>query len=1188
MVCPSCGTASENGQKFCPQCGTRLARVCSACGAANAPTYRFCGECGSALGDPTGPAAFSATAPAGNAPPAPSGPAPNLPATVAERRVVTVLFADLVGFTGLAEDRDPEAVRELLTRYFERARETIERYGGTVEKFIGDAVMAVWGAPIAREDDAERAVRAALEFVDVVRGLRPSAEGDEILARAAVLTGEAAVTLGATGQGMVAGDLVNTASRLQSVAPPGGVLVGESTHAATAEAIAYERAGEHVLKGKAAPVAAWRAMRVVAKLGGVARAEGLEPPYVGRDAQLRLLKDFLHSTASEGRLRFVSVTGQAGTGKSRLTWEFHKYIDGLVDDVFWHQGRSPAYGEGVTFWALGEMVRKRAGLAEDDDSATTRAKIRAALEEYVPDEEERRWIEPTLLGLLGLEEVRTVEREELFAAWRTFFERVSDRGVTVLVFEDVHWADQGLIDFIDHLAEWSTEHPILLLTLARAEFLETHREWGAGRRNFVALSLDPLPDEAMGELLAGLVPGLPDAARQAILERAEGIPLYAVEMVRKLLVDGRLERVGDAYRPVDDLARLEIPDTLHALIAARLDSLDPAERSLLHNAAILGQTFSVAALAAVSGSPAEAIEPLLRDLVRREVLAHNRDPRSPERGQYGFVQALIREVAYATLSRRDRRSRHLAAARYFEALGDDELAGVLAMHYLDAFQASDEGPEAGAIAAQARIALRAAAERALALHSPEQALSYVDAALQVTREPLQRGLLHELAGSAARGAARSDLARQHYRRALDELTTAGDGRGILRATAAIGTVAATDGQAHDAIALLEPAVATLGELADTPEGIALVSTLARSYLFADDYARAIEASDRALIAAEAIDDIALITEAVLTKGTTLAFTSRHREALVLLSGALQLAETNGFVASELRARLNISFLQLSDDPRQSFASAYAGVERARRLGLRNWTFLLTGNASSAAFALGDWDFPVHAAEELAPADVTLSGTDASELVGVSMIIQALRGDRGSAGGVDRFDELVANTTTTQEQTTYALVHAWLEVSRGRFADALAHDVGGTDPAISLLFYVPATHAALWLRDLSESRSLLERITATGLHGRWVTALGQAVAAGIAALEGRLPEAEVGWTASLTAFREIGAVRDVALVEMDRAALAEPAVAQAAAGAARELLLSLGATAALQLLEQIGAQWAPIREPATDDARALSR
>ncbi len=291
-------------------------------------------------------------------------------APVAERRVVTILFADLVGFTTLSEGRDSEAVRELLTRYFDVARDVIERYGGTVEKFIGDAVMAVWGAPVAHEDDAERGVRAGLELVDAIRTIDPGLQ-----ARAGVLTGEAAVTLGATNQGMVAGDLVNTASRLQSAAAPGTVLVGEATQRAASGAISFELAGEHNLKGKDAPVAAWVALRVVAQRRGLGRGDRLEAPFVGRDAELRLLKDLFHATSRERRVRLVSITGVAGIGKSRLAWEFLKYVDGVVEPVLWHNGRSPSYGEGVTFWALGEMVRARAGLAETDDDETTRLRV---------------------------------------------------------------------------------------------------------------------------------------------------------------------------------------------------------------------------------------------------------------------------------------------------------------------------------------------------------------------------------------------------------------------------------------------------------------------------------------------------------------------------------------------------------------------------------------------------------------------------------------------------------------------------------------------------------------------------------------------------------------------------------------------------------------------------------------------
>ena len=337
----------------------------------------------------------------------------------------------------------------------------ITRYGGTVEKFIGDAVMAVWGAPTAREDDAERAVRAGLDLVDAVVIL-----GSGMEARAGVLTGEAAVTIGATNQGLVAGDIVNTASRLQSAAPPGGVLVGEATQRAAAGAIMFEPAGEQTLKGKATPVPAWRAIRVVAQRGGRGRSDTLEAPFVGRDEELRQLKDLFHATGREGRARLISVIGPAGIGKTRLAWEFLKYVDGLVERVWWHDGRSPAYGDGISFWALGEMVRGRAGLVETDDEATSRAKIAEALRTHVPDEAERAWIEPAMHTLLGVGGA-SMNSEQLFSAWRTFFERLATSGPVVMVFEDLHFADPGLLDFIDHLLEWSRNAPITIITLAR-------------------------------------------------------------------------------------------------------------------------------------------------------------------------------------------------------------------------------------------------------------------------------------------------------------------------------------------------------------------------------------------------------------------------------------------------------------------------------------------------------------------------------------------------------------------------------------------------------------------------------------------------------------------------------------------------------------------------------------------------
>jgi len=527
---------------------------------------KFCGECGEEL------AAESTTASTS----LPSPPSPNGP--TAERRLVSVLFADLVGFTVLSESRDAEEVRELLSKYFETSRQVITRYGGVVEKFIGDAVMAVWGTPTTMEDDAERAVRAALELVDAVRALGEGIGEPNLGARAGVLTGEAAVNLAATGEGMVAGDLVNTASRVQSTAPPGAVFVGEATRRASDAAIDYEDAGTHELKGKAEPVPLWRALRVATGIGGSGKTSALEPPFLGRTRELRLIKDLFHATGEDGKAKLVTVIGGAGIGKSRLVWEFQKYIDGLAIDTRWHRGRCLAYGEGVTFWALAEMVRTNAEILEGEEPATALPKVHAAVAHAIPDLEERRWVEPRLASLLGLEAGAPRDREDLFAAWRRFYERLADEMPTVMVFEDIHWADPSLLDFIEYMLEWARNHALYIMAVGRPELLEKRPNWGAGARSSTTIHLDPLSGETMGELLDALVPGLPIEVGSKVLDRAEGVPLYAVETVRMLLDKGLLTQEGAFFRPTGPVEELDVPETLHGLIAARLDGLVAEDR----------------------------------------------------------------------------------------------------------------------------------------------------------------------------------------------------------------------------------------------------------------------------------------------------------------------------------------------------------------------------------------------------------------------------------------------------------------------------------------------------------------------------------------------------------------------------------------------------------------------------------
>ena len=1069
---------------------------------------------------------------------------------------MSVLFADLVGFTPFAEERDAEDVRETLTRYFELASDVVGRYGGTIEKFIGDAVMAVWGAPVAREDDAERAVRAALELVDAVRALGPT-----IQARAGVLTGEAAVTIGATNQGMVAGDLVNTAARLQSVAPPGAVLVGEATHRAASRAIAFGPAGEQLLKGKTSPVPAWRALRVVAELGGRNRSEALEAPFVGRDEEFRLLKDLFHATGREKRARLVSLIGPAGIGKSRLAWEFSKYTDGLVEPTYWHVGRSPAYGEGITFWALGEMVRRRVGLAETDDEATTRTKVAESVATWIPDEGERRWIEPALLTLLGIE--RGSGSEQLFGAWRTFFERIAEKGTVTLVFEDLHWADPGTLDFIDDLLEWSKNVPICVVTLARPELLEKRPDWGAGKRNFISLYLEPLSEAAMRELLAGLVPGLPEATVSAIVARADGVPLYAVETVRMLLADSKLRLEGDVYVPTGDLTSLAVPETLTALVAARVDGLEPADRGLLKDAAVLGQSFTLDGLSAISGIASADLEPLLRALVRRELLTLHADPRSPERGQYAFVQALIREVAYNTLSNKDRKSRHLAAARFFESLGTDELAGALAGHYLAAQRLAGEGPEADALGAQARVTLRAAAERAAALGSNEQALAYLEQALTVTTDPIEKAALLERAGDSASVAGRHEAAERYLRRVIDIHRDLTDRIGIARATASLGSALISARHGDVAQTLLEAAHDEFSDLETGPAVAALGGQLARAVFLNGNPRRAIELADPVLETAEHLDLVPIVADTLITKGSALAQIGRTAEGLALLGAGQELAEKHGLAYAVMRAIGNRAGYGASQDPRSVVEMGRAGLALGRRLGIRNP--VVTTNAANAALRVGEWTWALRTLEEELAED--LEPSDRSELLVSAVWLHALLGN-STEDLIAEIEGLNAGETDINRRMARVWAHASTAFAAGRLREA--HDMWRE---VIEVFASPtelplAARAALWNRDLDAAREDLALLDAAGVHGPPLEADRKTIRAGIAALEGRPSDALALYRDALRAWHDLGLAWDEALCSIDMATLLDPEEPEvrAAAESSREILTRLGAKPFLERLE----------------------
>ena len=1149
MTCSNCATENKPGRRFCVECGAPLTAACPVCAAAVEPGEKFCGSCGSPL---------AASSPPGGAG-ARHGP------IGAERRLVSVMFADLVGFTALAEGQDAEETRDLLSSYFDLAADVVGRYGGTVEKFIGDAVMAVWGAPTAHEDDAERAVRAALELLDAVRGLGP-----EVLARAAVLTGEAVVTVGAVNQGLVAGDLVNTASRLQSAATPGTVLVGEATERAAGRAIVFEPAGDHHLKGKATPVAAFRALRVVAERGGRGRPDSLDPPFVGRDDELRLLKDLYHATSRERRARLVSVIGPGGIGKTRLAWEFLKYLDGLVETVRYHDGRSPAYGDGISFWALGEMVRRRAGLLETDDEPTTRARLAATLAEHVPDEAERRWIEAALLALLGVES--GANSEEMFGAWRTFFERMATSAPVVMVFEDHHFADPGLLDFVDHLLEWSRGVPIYIVTLARPELLDRRPDWGAGKRNFTSIHLDPLPEPAMRELLAGLVPGLSETVVRSIVARADGVPLYAVETVRMLLADGRIVLEGNAYRPTGDLTSLAVPETLTALIASRLDALGLDDRALVSDAAVLGQSFTLAGLAAVSGLTETELEPRLRGLVRHELLSLDADPRSPERGQYAFVQALIREVAYNTLAKPDRKRRHLAAARHFEALGSEELAGGLAGHYLAAHANATVADEADALAHQARIALVAAADRATALGSLEQATAFLRQALVVTSDAAEEADLLERAGEAASGASRHDEAEELLRRAVELRRTRGDRPATARAIAALGRALLAPYRTAQAVAVLEAAADEFADIEEDAGYLAVLGQLSRACLLTDRDAEAVSIAERALPAAERLDMIALVADLLVTKGTALGSLGRPYEAAGLVEAALHLAERNGISATAVRARLNFGYLVSKVDPVAALAGQRVGLAEALRVGQRRFAILCGTNAAAVAVRTGDWAWALEALADLSGGD--LAPEDHLLVLARITNIRAWRGE-DIANELAETGRLLGPTPDPQNARLPIEAATIVSFVSGDYLEAMPafRLLAREDPGNAGGYLTMAARAAILGRDPAGAARDLHALERMGVHGTWAAACRSSIMAGLAALDGRHVDALAMYRLALRGLREAGTPLDEALTTIEMASLldvTEPEV-QAATDRAREILIGLGAHTLIDRLDGLPAQ-----------------
>jgi class 3 adenylate cyclase/tetratricopeptide (TPR) repeat protein len=795
---------------------------CPACGRENPDGFAFCGFCAAPLAEV----------------PARAG--------VEERKVVSVLFCDLVGFTAASEVADPEDVRARLRPYHELLRERIEAFGGTVEKFVGDAVMAVFGAPTAHEDDAERSIRAALSILESLTDLNASDPSLSLQVRVGVNTGEALVAVDAKpeqGEGFVTGDVVNTASRIQGAAPVGGVAVGADTYQATARVFEWEELEPVELKGKGAPVALWRPLHARARFGtDVLRT--LTTPLVGRELEVQQLRTVFERVRSDSAVQLVTLVGEPGVGKSRLVAELLAYVDGLPGFTTWRQGRCLPYGEGITYWALGEIVKAHAGVLDTDSSDEAASKLRHLL----PEGEDGSWLSARILPLLGVDTGAPVTRDESFAAWRRFLESIAETEPTVLVFEDIHWADEALLAFLEHLADWAQGVPMLVVCTARPELYEKPKTWGAGLRNATTVNLAPLSFTDTSRLVSALLDQavLPAETQQLLLDRAGGNPLYAEEFARML----RDRELLDERGRLRDGADLSLPDSLQALIAARLDTLAPDRKSLLQDAAVIGKVFWPDAVAEMGGRERREVDDALHELSRKELVRHSRQSSMEGEQELGFWHVLVRDVAYAQIPRGERAAKHARAAEWLERKAGErveDVAEVLAFHTGEAIalaRATGDQALAAELAPAARRYALLAGERALGLDVPK-ALRLLERAVELARDD---DATYPAALSAWAEAAHhaGDIpgAAAAVERAVATLRERGDtmelGRALSRLSLHhhyLGDPRAVS-EAKEAVSLLETQPG--------PELVAALGELAGTYVVASEFAAAVAAADRAV------------------------------------------------------------------------------------------------------------------------------------------------------------------------------------------------------------------------------------------------------------------------------------------------------------------------------------------------------
>ncbi len=1009
---------------------------CPRCGAENPEHARFCLSCG-----------------------APLAPAEK---RRKERKFATALFADLVGSTTLAEHEDPEVVQSVVGRAFDRLAEEVQRYEGLLEKFMGDAVLAVFGVPRSHEDDAERAVRAAIEMQAILSELNRgfALEGKPQLAmRIGVEAGEVLVDLErASGprDRMLTGDAVNTAARLQTAAESGHVVVGPGAYAATKEVIDYRELDPLMLKGKSEPVPAWEALRVKAKRRGERPSLGLESKMVGRDEELSVLKQTLRRVETEGRPALVTVIGPAGVGKSRLVSELLKHVEGLPQFIYWRSGRCLAYGN-TSYSALADAIKAQCEILEDDSVEVAAKKSDATARELFGDDA----VAPQIRALVGAGESRSFTREELFEAWRRFLERLAARYPLVLVLEDIHWADDGLLDFVDHVADWA-QGPIMVLALARPELFETRPSWGGGKRNAASIYLDPLSPDESGAMLEDLLSGnVSPKLRDVIVDRSEGNPLYVEEIVRKLIDDGVLRATEAALweiaRPFEDL---ELPRSVQGLIATRIDGLPDDEKAVLQDASVIGRVFWSGAVAELTGrDPAEVRDALGRLRVKELVLPHDPSSFSGET-EYSFRHLLLRDGAYDSLPKSLRAEKHAGVARWAEErAGDraDELAELIATHHLEALRYLDELGEVvdpnSDLPARAYRWARAAGDRTAAVWQRAEAVRWYQEAIglaEATDVPLEeRARLARIYTDTCWGTESTEVTEQAALKALELFDYLGDEAGSGWAQSHLGFAMFVAGKDEDANRLLEEAVDRLEPLGES-EDLADALHLLGWYLWRrgrNDEAEPV--LRRSVAMASRVDATVVLAQATQTLGVLLSAQSgRVEEALEVIEEAFRLAQEVGEFANLLRCYNNLSALltDVSSDYTRAEAVVREGLEVAQKAGARSNAAWLTGSLGDVLLMRGyleEAEQQQRQAIELARevGDAPLHGMRLSALARVSL----LRGRFEEAEQTHRTSSplLRSNPEPQSEVFIYAL-DGQLALARGADGEAIDHLRRGVD------------------------------------------------------------------------------------------------------------------------------------------------